>query len=72
LTKAIKTIANENIKLISKWKDNYPDCIKSDSNKNDLYLKIVSNSMNGLTKDESEKNIHKIISNVSKQVVIEK
>jgi hypothetical protein len=72
LTKAIKTIANENIKLISKWKDNYPDCVKSDSNKNDLYLKIVSNSMNGLTKDESEKNIHKIISNVSKQVVIEK
>jgi hypothetical protein len=72
LTKAIKTIANENIKLISKWKDNYPDCVKSDSNKNDLYLKIVSNSMNGLTKDESEKNINKIITNVAKQVIIEK
>ena len=72
LTKAIKTIANENIKQISKWKDNYPDCVKSDSKKNDLYLKIVSNSMNGLTKDESEKNIHKIITNVAKQVVIDK
>jgi len=46
LTKAIKTIANENIKQISQWKDNYPDCIKSDSKKNDLYLKIISNSMN--------------------------
>ena len=72
LTKAIKTIANENIKQISKWKDNYPDCVKSDSKKNDLYLKIVSNSMNGLTKDESEKNIHKIITNVAKQVLIDK
>jgi len=72
LTKAIKTIANENIKQISKWKDNYPDCVKSDSKKNDLYLKIVSNSMNGLTKDESEKNINKIITNVAKQVVIDK
>ena len=72
LTKAIKTIANENIKQISKWKDKYPDCIKSDSKKNDLYLKIVSNSMNGLTKEEGEKNINKIISNVVKKVVIEK
>ena len=72
LTKAIKTIANQNIKQISKWKDNYPDCIKSDSTKNDLYLKIVSNSMNGLTKEESEKNINKIITNVAKKVVIEK
>jgi hypothetical protein len=72
LTKAIKTIANDNIKQICKWKDLNPDCIKSDSKKNDLYLKIVSNSMNGLTKEESEKNINKIITNVAKKVIIEK
>ena len=72
LTKAIKTIANENIKQISKWKNNYPDCTKSNSTKNDIYLKIVSNSMNGLTKEESEKNINKIITNVAKKVIIEK
>ena len=72
LTKAIKIVANENIKQISKWKDNYPDCTKSDSKKNNLYLKIVSNSMNGLTKEESENNINKIITNVAKKVVIEK
>ena len=72
LTKAIKTIANENIKQISKWKDKYPDCVKSDSKKNDLYLKIVSNSMNGLTKEEGDKNISKIISNVAKKVIIDK
>jgi len=72
LTKAIKTIANENIKQINKWKDNNPDCIKSNSKKNDLYLNIVSNSMNGITKEEGEKNINKIISNVAKNVIIEK
>jgi hypothetical protein len=72
LTNAIKTIANENIKQISKWKETYPDCTKSDSKKNDLYLKIVSNSMNGLTKEEGNKNINKIITNVAKNVVIEK
>jgi hypothetical protein len=72
LTKAIKTIANENIKQINKWVQNYPDCIAADSKKNDLYLKIVSNSMNGLTKEEADKNIHKIITNVAKNVTIEK
>ena len=72
LTKTIKTIANENIKQINKWRDLNPDCVYSDSKKNDLYLKIVSNSMNGLTKEESEQNINKIITNVAKKVVIDK
>jgi hypothetical protein len=72
LTKAIKVIANENIKQIKLWRDKYPDCIDSDSKKNNLYLKIVSNSMNGLTEEESKKNIQKIISNVMKEVVIDK
>ena len=72
LTNAIKTIANENIKQIKHWKDKYPDCSDADSKKNNLYLKIVSNSMNGLTKEEAENNINKIITNVSKKVIIEK
>jgi len=72
LTKAIKTIANENIKQISKWQKSYPDCIKADSKKNDLYLKIVSNSMSGTSTEECEKNYNKIISNVAKKVIIEK
>lgn len=72
LTKAIKIIANENIKQIKNWRDKYPGCTDSDSKKNDLYLKIVSNSMNGSTQEESIKNIDKIIANVAKQVVIDK
>jgi hypothetical protein len=72
LTKAIKVIANENIKQIKHWRDKYPDCTDSDSKKNNLYLKIVSNSMNGLTQEESIKNIDKIISNVAKEVIINK
>jgi hypothetical protein len=72
LTNTIKTIANQNIKQINNWVKEHPDCIKSNSRKNDLYLKIVSNSMNGLTKEEGEKNINKIISNVAKKVTINK
>jgi len=72
LTKAIKVIANENIKQIKHWRDKYPDCTDSDSKKNNLYLKIVSNSMNGSTVEEGCKNIDKIISNVAKEVIINK
>jgi transcriptional regulator with PAS, ATPase and Fis domain len=72
LTKAIKTIANENIKQIKTWRDKNPECTDSESKKNNLYLKIVSNSMNGSTEEESDKNINKIISNVAKETIIPK
>jgi hypothetical protein len=72
LTKAIKIVANENIKQIKHWRDKYPDCTDSESKKNNLYLKIVSNSMNGSTHEEGCKNIDRIISNVAKEVTIDK
>lgn len=72
LTRTIKTIANENIKQIKCWRDKNPDCTSADSKKNNLYLKIVSNSMNGLTKEEGDANINKIISNIAKQTAIQK
>ena len=72
LTKAIKVIANENIKNIIEWRNENPDCTSADSKKNNLYLKIVSNSMSGTSAQESNKNINKIITNVAKQVVIDK
>jgi hypothetical protein len=72
LTKAIKVIANENIKQIKHWINKYPDCTDPDSKKNNTYLKIVSNSMNGLTEEEGHKNINKIISNIAKEVTIDK
>ena len=72
LKKAIKTIANENIKQINTWRQQNPDCTDSDSKKNNFYLKMVINSMSGSTKEESDKNYEKIISNVAKQVTIDK
>jgi hypothetical protein len=72
LTKAIKLIANENIKNISEWRTSHPGCTASDSRKNDLYLKIVSNAMSGSSSDDTCKNINKIICNVSKKVIIDR
>jgi hypothetical protein len=72
LTRAIKIIANENIKKISEWKQMNPDCTNSDSNKNNVYLNIVSNAMSGSSQEETNKNIGKIISNIVKETQIEK
>lgn len=70
LLKAIKDIAFKNMQNISQWKEMHPGCTQADSKKNDLFLNIVSNSMCGLTKEESTKNFSKIISNLSKKVTI--
>jgi len=72
LTNVIKSIANQNIKQISKWKEENPDCSKSESKKNNLYLKILSNSMCGIDKEETNKNLNKIVSNVVRNVTINK
>jgi Zinc-finger of C2H2 type len=70
LLKAIKEVANKNMKNILEWQKANPGCTKSDSLKNDLYLKIVSNSMCGSTKEETTRNFNKILSRVTKKVTI--
>lgn len=72
LTRAIKCLANKNIKQISEWQKLHPEFADPDSKENDKYMKIVLNSMSGSTKEESDKNYEKIAKNVIKNVVIEK
>jgi len=72
LKNAIKQVANKNIKQIQNWKENNPDCVHSDSRKNDQYMKIVMNSMSGGSSEEQQNNISQIMKNVSKAVVIDK
>jgi hypothetical protein len=69
---AIKTVASKNIKQIPLWQKENPDCFDSSSKKNDQYLRIVSNAMNGLTPEETQKNYDKIISKLAKEVIIQK
>ena len=72
LTKAIKQVANKNIKQISEWQKAHPDYSDPESKENDKYMKIVLNSMSGSTKEESQKNYEKIAKNITKEVVINK
>ena len=68
---AIKKIADKNMKLIPQFQKMYPDCGKSTSKVADKYNNIVIEAMGGKGDNYSEKE-NKIISNISKQVIVEK
>jgi hypothetical protein len=72
LTSAIKTIGRKNIQQIFEWQKKYPEYNDPSSRQNDKYLKMLCNAMNGSTDDEQEKNMDKIIKNITKEVIIDK
>ncbi len=72
LVNAIKQVSNKNMKQITEWQKVNPEYKDSSSKVNDRYLKIVSESMSGLTKEECDKNYKKIIKNIAKETVIDK
>jgi hypothetical protein len=72
LTKAIKQVANKNIKNIFEWQKNNPDYNDPDSKQNDQYNQIICETMSGSCKEEQTQNYEKIVKNISKQVIIEK
>jgi len=71
LRKAIKRVASRNFKLISEFKEKYPDCRQYHSKYSDQYNKIIYESMGGKGDNDSEKE-DKIIRNISKVVTIDK
>ena len=71
LRKAIKTVANKNIKLLPAFREKYPDYSNSSLRISDKYDKIVLEAMGGAGNNDLEKE-DKIIRNISKCVVIDK
>jgi len=71
LRKAIRMIAHKNICMFKEFREKYPDCQEYDSKKNDLYNKIVYESMGGKGDNDYDKDT-KIIKKIAKVVGIEK
>lgn len=72
LTKAIKQVANKNIQNIFEWQKRNPEYRDPESKQNDRYNKLICETMSGSSTEEQLKNYEKIVSNVVKQVVIDK
>jgi hypothetical protein len=71
LRKAIKRVAGKNQRLIPKFKEAHPDCIKAASRFSDQYNKMIIESMGGSGDNDLEKE-DKIIKKITKEVVIDK
>ena len=71
LRKVIKKIANKNSRLIPVFKEKYPDCVYSDSNKSDQYNKLIIEAMGGSGNEDFD-NENKIIKKIAKEVIIDK
>ena len=71
LKKAINKIANKNIKLISQFREKYPECKRSESKISDTYNKIPKGieAMGGPGDNTKEKE-EKIIKNITKATTI--
>jgi len=71
LRKAIKSIANKNIRLLPQFREKHPDYNDSDSKISDKYCKMVIEAMGGAGNNDLEKE-DRIIHNISKCTTIEK
>jgi hypothetical protein len=71
LRTAIKKVANKNIKLLPQYREKHPDYGNADSKLSDKYCKMVIEAMGGAGKNDAEKE-DKIISKISKNIVLEK
>ena len=70
LRKAIKNISFNNMKLIGKWSDAYPESKSSESRLNDKYMKLVKQTTGG--DGEIGESEDKIIRRIAKEIIIEK
>jgi len=70
LRKAIKNISFNNMKLLGKWSDTYPESKNIESRLNDKYIKLVKQSTGG--SGEIADSEDKIIRRIAKEITIDK
>jgi hypothetical protein len=71
IKKVIKRVVSKNQRLLPKFKEAHPDCIKASSLFSDQYNKIIIESMGGSGDNDIEKE-EKIIKNIAKNVTLDK
>ncbi len=68
----IKEVARKNFNNINEWKKKNPNWASYHSKQNDMFMKILNNSVSGETEEEQQANYEKIMKNIMKNTVINK
>ena len=72
LKKAIKDLSNKNIMLLDDWRKENPGCTEYAHRKNDIYLKMMVESMGPADNNAEKKDFGKIIKKIAKSTIIDK
>jgi len=72
LLRFIKEVAKKSFKNLSAWQKKNPNWANYNSKQNDLFNKIVGNSVSGATEEEQQANYEKIMKNIMKNTTIDR
>ena len=72
LLRFIKEVARKNFNNVAEWQKKNPQWANYHSKQNDMFMKILNNSMSGGTEEEQQANYEKIMKNIMKNTVIDK
>ena len=72
LTKAIKDLSNKNIMLLDDWQKENPGCKEYNNRKNDIYLKLMVESLGPADDTAEKRDFGKIIRTIAKSTIIDR
>ena len=72
LTKAIKDVSTKNLMLLTDWQRENPGCTEYNHSKNDMYLKIMTESCGPTDATTEKRDVSKIIKKVAKTTIIDR
>ncbi len=68
----VKEVARKNFNNINEWQKKNPNWASYHSKQNDMFMKILNNSVSGGTEEEQQANYEKIMKNIMKNTVIDR
>ena len=72
LKRAIKDLSNKNLMLMDDWQRENPGCTEYDNRKNDLYLKMMVESIGPADQTAEKRDFGKIIRKIANTTIIDK
>ena len=72
MIKAIQAIEHKNMKQMTLWAKANPEYKDANHKKSDLYTKLIDQSLGETDEEKAQKNYHKIIRSIAKEILVEK
>ncbi len=72
LTKAIKDVSTKNLMLLGDWQKENPGCTEYNHSKNDIYLKIMTESCGPTDTTTERRDFAKIMKKVAKNTIVDR